>query len=59
MLQALLGTYSYGIKDSIKKRVSFCHLPEDLFVIGKPILQNLLTFKPHTKANGGEPITKD
>ena len=31
-------------------------VPEDLFSIGKPILQNLIAFVPQRKANGNEPV---
>jgi hypothetical protein len=34
-------------------------ISEDLFSIGRPILQNLLTFKVNVRVNGADSITKE
>ena len=59
MLEAILSTYSSVIQASLKKRESAVYIPDDLFKIGQPILQNLLTFKVNVKVNGSESITKE
>jgi len=59
ILEAILSTYATGIQSSLKKGQSSVFISEDLFTIGRPILQNLLIFKVNARANGTESITKE
>ncbi len=59
ILESVLATYSTGIQSSLKRGHTAVYISEDLFTVGRPILQNLLTFKVNVKPNGSETITKD
>ena len=59
ILEAILSAYAVGINQSLKRGQSSVYISEDLFSIGRPILQNLLTFKVNFRANGAESITKE
>jgi|LauGreDrversion4_2_1035121.scaffolds.fasta_scaffold40326_1 hypothetical protein len=44
----MISAYSSGITESIRRGVTHCHIPEDLFVLGNPLLSNFLSYKPFT-----------
>jgi hypothetical protein len=54
----MTDSYSKGIKEALQAGQSTFFVPEDLFAVGKPILQNLISFKPQYKPNGEEPISQ-
>jgi len=51
LLSTILGAYSTGIKNNIKKNVDNLLIPDDIFSIGKSIIHVLIEVKP-TKYSG-------
>jgi hypothetical protein len=59
ILQAILNAYAVGIKQSLQQQKSSVFIQDELFTIGKVVLQNLLGFDIRTKPNGDKPLNQD
>ncbi|CDW83820.1 rrna methylase family [Stylonychia lemnae] len=55
-LKKITHQYTKGIRDSLRRGIQYFMVPDDIFVIGKPLLHNILEFKqlPKPKEDDSE-----
>lgn len=46
---AVLSAYSDGIMSNLKKGINYAFIPEDIFEIGKLLVQNTISYKPQIR----------